>query len=96
MAKTIGIRELKNQASSIVRQVREEAVDYVITHHGRPVAVLRPVDEQTMRDLQKQEAVDTWRKLLEIGRKFSASQISEKSARELLSEMREEENGCQL
>ncbi|HRQ41094.1 MAG TPA: type II toxin-antitoxin system prevent-host-death family antitoxin [Chloroflexota bacterium] len=42
MATEIGIRELKNQASKIVRAVREEAAEYIITVNGEPVAVLRP------------------------------------------------------
>jgi prevent-host-death family protein len=39
----IGIRQLKNEASEILRTVREEGLEYVITYHGEPVAVLRPV-----------------------------------------------------
>ena len=42
----VGIRELKNQATAIVRNVRENRAEYVITHRGRPVAVLLPVDEE--------------------------------------------------
>jgi prevent-host-death family protein len=41
MPKTIGIRELKNQTSRIMRAVREDGAEYVITLHGEPVAVLR-------------------------------------------------------
>lgn len=42
MAETIGIRDLKNNTSRIVQAVREEAVEYVVTMRGEPVAVLRP------------------------------------------------------
>lgn len=41
----IGIRELKSQASEIVRAVREGRVEYVITHRGRPVAMIVPFEE---------------------------------------------------
>jgi len=41
----IGIRELKSQASEIVRAVREERTEYVITHRGRPVAMIVPFEE---------------------------------------------------
>ena len=34
MAKEIGVRELKNQASQLVRAVREEMAEYVITVRG--------------------------------------------------------------
>ena len=40
----IGIRQLKNETSEILRAVREEGAEYVITYRGQPVAVLRPVE----------------------------------------------------
>lgn len=42
----VGVRELKNQATEILRQVRENQAEYVVTYYGRPVAVLLPVDEE--------------------------------------------------
>ncbi len=39
---TIGVRELKVQATRIVRAVRETRAEYVITVHGQPAAVIRP------------------------------------------------------
>lgn len=41
--KRIGIRELKNEASRIVNEVREEEAEYLVTNRGEPVAVLRKV-----------------------------------------------------
>lgn len=41
----VSIRELKNEASEIIRTVREDRVEYVVTLRGRPVAVILPVDE---------------------------------------------------
>jgi prevent-host-death family protein len=41
----IGVRELKDQATGILRQVREHQARYVITYHGEPVAALIPLDE---------------------------------------------------
>ena len=46
----VGVRELKNQATEILRQVRENHAEYVVTYHGRPVAVLLPVDEQGLAE----------------------------------------------
>jgi len=40
----IGLRELKANASSILRQVRERGVQYVVTLRGEPVGVLLPLD----------------------------------------------------
>lgn len=41
----IGIRELKIRAAEVVREVRTRAVRYTITHRGRPVAQLVPLEE---------------------------------------------------
>ena len=45
----VGVRELKNDASEVIRAVREDHAEYVVTYRGRPVAVLRPV-EPLLRD----------------------------------------------
>jgi prevent-host-death family protein len=52
----VGVRELKNQATEIVRQVREERAEFVITYYGRPVAVLLPVDEDWLSEEAKRAA----------------------------------------
>ena len=40
----IGIRELKSQASEIMRAVREERAEYIVTLRGKPVAMIVPVN----------------------------------------------------
>ena len=40
----IGVRELREQTSEVIRRVREEQAEYVVTYQGRPVAVILPVD----------------------------------------------------
>lgn len=92
MAQKIGIRELKNQASDIVRQVREEAAEYVITHHGQPVAILRPIREEDEEMLQKQKSLEAWQNLQELGALLSQNAPDNKTAVETLTDMREEEN----
>lgn len=92
MLKQIGIRELKNQTSDVIRQVREEAAEYVITHHGQPVAILRPIRVAEAEALQKQKSIEAWQNLLELGALLSESNPSARSAVEILTEMREEEN----
>ncbi|MEM7133858.1 MAG: type II toxin-antitoxin system Phd/YefM family antitoxin [Chloroflexota bacterium] len=47
--KTIGVRELKNNLTRIVNIVRNEQKEYIITVHGRPVAVLRPYMEEDIQ-----------------------------------------------
>ncbi len=52
----IGIRELREQATEVLRKVREEKAEYIITYQGRPVAVLMPVDEQAVEAAIVQES----------------------------------------
>ena len=57
----VGIRELKTQASDIIRRVRENNESYVVTYRGRPVAKLVPVldnEAQLARDLSILEEMD--------------------------------------
>lgn len=92
MNKKIGVRELKSQTSQIVRQVREEAAEYVITHHGRPVAILKPIDEEESKRLEKAASKAVLADLLEIGAQLSENHPDAPSATQLLTEMRDKEN----
>jgi prevent-host-death family protein len=42
---TVGIRELKQQASELVRMVRETGNEVQVTYHGKVVALLIPVEK---------------------------------------------------
>ena len=55
MPNTVGVRELKTQASRVIRAVREEMAEYVITLRGRPVAMLRPLTEEEVQRLRQVE-----------------------------------------
>jgi len=46
----VGIRELKARTSEVMRKLREERAEYVITYRGKPCAILLPVDEETLED----------------------------------------------
>jgi prevent-host-death family protein len=46
----IGIRELKNRATEILRGLDEGGSPVVITRHGRPTALLLPIDSQEAED----------------------------------------------
>lgn len=88
MPTTIGIRDLKNQTSRIVRSVREEMAEYVITLQGRPVALLRPLtaaDEQQFRQTQIEEAIV---EMKQLAQEVAAAWTSPKSGVDLISEQR--------
>jgi prevent-host-death family protein len=80
----IGIRELKSRASEVVRAVKEERARYVITQRGKPAALLIPLDAAP----PEKSADEVWERLLKIGEELGKGWQSEKSAVEILSEMR--------
>ena len=56
--KKVGIRQLKNEASRIVNEVREDDAEYVVTRRGQPVAILRPLTdpESAAESAEKKDA----------------------------------------
>lgn len=54
--RSIGIRELKEHASAILREVREQRAEYIVTHRGQAVARLVP----TARPAASQTDVEVW------------------------------------
>ena len=80
----IGIRELKRRASEVIRAVKEERARYVITQRGKPAAIIVPLDAAP----SEKSADEVWEQLLKIGEEIGKGWQSEKSAVEILSEMR--------
>lgn len=81
----IGIRELKSRASEVVRAVKEERARYIVTQRGVPVAAIIPMDSVLP---EKKSGSDVWERLMKLGEEISKEWQSEKSAVEILSEMR--------
>lgn len=88
MATIIGVRELKNQASRVVRAVREEMAEYVVTLRGEPVAVLRPLTEDEMQRLRRANSDGALLEMKELASEVTASWASDRSGVELVSEQR--------
>lgn len=85
----IGVRELKARASEIIRAVRERRARYLITYRGRPVGVILPVGEAETDELALQEKRDAaWRELVALGQAIGEEWQSDKTAVDILSEMR--------
>lgn len=88
MPKTIGIRELKNQTSRIMRAVREDGAEYVITLHGEPVAVLRTFTDDDAQRLQQKEVDEALAEMRSLAEQVAAAWTSPKSGVELIDEQR--------
>lgn len=54
--RSIGVRQLKNEATQIVRAVRDEHAQFVITVNGAPVATLRPYSDRDIAGLHRTQA----------------------------------------
>lgn len=82
---TVGIRELRQQASELIRQVREDGRQVEITLRGKPVAMIIPI-EQHVRD----EVVTTrWSNLDQLSAEIGARWPVGVSAVEAVAEGRE-------
>ena len=88
MPNTIGVRELKNEASRVLRAVREQMAEYVITVRNVPVAVLRPLTEAEMEKLRQVETDDAMAEMKLLSQQVAAAWTSPKSGVELVDEQR--------
>ena len=88
MPATVGVRELKNQTSRIIRSVREDLSEYVVTLRGEPVAVLRPLTEEEAQRLRRVELDTALEEIRALAQEVASAWTSEKSGVELVSEQR--------
>ena len=84
----IGVRDLKNRASEIVRDVHEREAEYIVTLRGEPVAVLRPISQNNERELRQAERKEALAKLDELAEQITRSWSSPKTAVKLVEEQR--------
>lgn len=86
----VGVRELKTNASEIIREVRESGTRYVVTYRGKPVGVLLPFDEAGPAPVEASEAPTetAWEALARLGEEIGREWQSPMTGAELLSEMR--------
>ncbi|HLO31716.1 MAG TPA: type II toxin-antitoxin system prevent-host-death family antitoxin [Anaerolineales bacterium] len=80
---TVGVRELKQQASELVRMVRETGQEVQVTYHGEIVALLIPV-----KRVQKADEAKAWAKLDHLAAEIGARWPKGVSATKAVSEAR--------
>ena len=88
MANRIGVRDLKNRASELVRDVHEREAEYIVTLRGQPVAVLKPLSDKNEQELKMAEREDALSKLDALAEQIARAWRSPKSAVELIEEQR--------
>jgi len=67
---TVGVRELKTHAARILRQVRDARASYIVTHRGRAVGVILPLDAEdgASRTPDGADATAAWAAFVRAGR----------------------------
>ena len=88
MPTTIGVRELKNHTSRVIRAVREEMSEYVVTLRGEPVAVLRPLTDDEVRRLHQVETDAALAEIKALAQEVASAWTSDRSGVELVEEQR--------
>ena len=84
----LGVRELKNRATEVIRNVREKGAEYVVTYRGDPVAIVRPLTEADLKRLERSETDEALAAMKTLAGEIAAAWRSEKSGVELVSEGR--------
>ena len=88
--KIVGVRELKTHTARIVRQVRDARASYLLTHRGRAVGVILPLDpaDGTSQSPEDADAAAAWNTFVRAGRRLERRFRPGMSGVRLLSTMR--------
>ena len=81
---TVGVRELKQQASELIRLVRETGSEVQVTYRGKVVALLIPVTPSQSKNREKH----SWANLDTLAAEISARWPKGISASQAVSESR--------
>ena len=88
----IGVRELREQTSEVIRRVREERAEYVITYQGRPVAVILPLDteqaEAEMVQASKSAVIGDWERYERLAEEIRSAWPSDLATQDLIDAIR--------
>jgi len=88
MSRTVPVRELRSDLAHLLDAVADRREHVVVTRHGRPAAVLIPVDEyealeetaEILSDAQTLAAVDAGLAEIESGATVALAQLREQLA----------------
>jgi prevent-host-death family protein len=88
----IGVRELREQTSEVIRRVREERAEYVVTYQGRPVAVILPVDteraEEEIVQASKDAVLGNWERYERLAEEIRRAWPADLSTQDLIDAVR--------
>jgi len=85
----ISVRELKTHASRILREVRDSRASFVLTHRGKAIGVILPLErnDDSVRAVEDDEET-AWANFMAVGRRIAKGFRPGVSGVQILSEMR--------
>ena len=83
----IGVRELKQNASAIIRRVREHREAFTITHRGKVVARIVPIEDP---EESRARAKQVWAEMDELAKEIGEWWPADVSAVDAVKEQRRE------
>jgi len=86
--KVVGVRELKTHAARIMRHVREARASYILTHRGRAVGMILPLEPAEDTSTTAEDADAAWDAFVRAGRRLERRFRPGVSGVRLLSAMR--------
>jgi prevent-host-death family protein len=88
----IGVRELREHTAEVLRQVRQLQVEYIITHQGRPVALLLPLQAEAVEaaivQMGQRMAVSGWERYAQVAEQVRRNWPPDQKTQDLLDEIR--------
>lgn len=90
----IGVRELRQRTTEVLRQVREEKTEYIITYQGHPVALLLPVSpeeiETAMVEAGKKALGGNWETYVRLSQTLQQNWPDDVPTQSILNDVRRE------
>jgi prevent-host-death family protein len=88
----IGVRELRQQTSEVIRRVREDRAEYVVTYQGRPVAIILPLDagraEKEMVQASRKAVLDNWERYERLAEELRRDWPTDLSTQDMIDSIR--------
>lgn len=84
----IGVRELRERTAEVLRRVREEKAEYVITDQGHPIALLLPVDTEELEAATLEAG--GWEAYASLAESLRQAWPSDQPTQTLIDDMRQE------
>ena len=88
----IGVRELREQTSEVIRRVRQDRAEYVVTYQCRPVAIILPLDaeraESEMVQASKKAVLDSWERYERLAEELRRAWPSDLSTQDVIDSIR--------